>query len=283
MTRDGTVSVVVPTYNRARALESNLPQLFALLGVAEFVIVVDGSTDDTLEVLGRFDDSRLKVIRQAQHGAPAARNAGVDRSSGEWLLVVDDDDLFPTGFVTRLLAVAEREKADIVGTPWVDVGPEGLEETLRRLNSARTERRDLETHPRTFPMGTIETPFLSNTAIVHRRVFGKVRYDSSYAGNAWREETGFFLSAAEAGFKVVLTDETYAYHLQRYTGGQHRPGLGYEYWLVRNNWRFLRRHRRWLQTNAGMGSVVSSQLRFITGRVAAVARGRLRRHQAPKA
>jgi GT2 family glycosyltransferase len=239
-------------------------------------VVVDGSTDDTPTVLAGFDDPRLNIVHQTQQGSPAARNTGVGAASGAWLLVIDDDDRFPADFVTRLRTVAEREQADIVGAPWIDVGTDDLEAAVSRARSHPVRTFHLASHPRTFPAGTIETPFLSNTALIRRRVFDRVQYDPSFGGNAWREETSFFLSAVEAGFKVMCTDETYSYHLERYQGGQRRPRLSYELWLVRNNWRFLKRHGRWLQEHEGMGPLATTQLRFMAGRVGQVAGGRLR-------
>jgi glycosyltransferase involved in cell wall biosynthesis len=88
------VSVVIPTYNRGstikRAVASVLAQGFP---IHEVVIVDDGSTDDTLEILSKIKDSRIKVIESpGRSGAPSARNLGVEASSGEWIAFQDSDD-----------------------------------------------------------------------------------------------------------------------------------------------------------------------------------------------
>ncbi len=89
------VSVIIPTYNRAgyvvQAVESVLSQT---LGDLDVVVVDDGSTDDTARVLGTIRDPRLRPMHQANAGRSAARNHGFAESSGQFIVFLDDDDLF---------------------------------------------------------------------------------------------------------------------------------------------------------------------------------------------
>ena len=278
-TAGGSISVVMPTFNRARALEVNLPRVLALEGVVEIVVVVDGSTDETMEVLEAFRDERLRAIVQEQQGSPAARNRGVTETSGEWILILDDDDSFPVDFASRLRAVATRLDADIVGAPWVDVSADGLEAALTQARRTRLRRMNLRAHPRSFPDGTIETPFLPNNVLVNRRVFDRLRYDRLYKGNAWREETSFFIAAVENGFRVVLTDETFSFQTGKFSGGQHKGRLKYEFWVVVNNWRFLRRHRSWLGSQGHARSILATQVTFVVSRFSSIVTGKVRRRR----
>jgi glycosyltransferase involved in cell wall biosynthesis len=86
------VSVVIPTYNRAhtvgRAVESVLLQSHRPL---EVIVVDDGSTDNTLEILESYGD-RIKVLRQPNGGPSAARNEGVAQAKGEIIAFLDSDD-----------------------------------------------------------------------------------------------------------------------------------------------------------------------------------------------
>lgn len=89
-----TVSVVLPTYNRAhlieRAIRSLLVQTFEDW---ELLVVDDGSTDDTEEVIRRFNDVRMRYVRhEVNRGAPAARNTGIKASRGEYVALLDSDD-----------------------------------------------------------------------------------------------------------------------------------------------------------------------------------------------
>ena len=89
-----TVSVVIPAYNHARylpaAIDSALAQTYAPV---EVIVVDDGSTDDTPRVLAAYGD-RIRVIRQANQGAGAARNAGLAASRGEYVAFLDSDDIW---------------------------------------------------------------------------------------------------------------------------------------------------------------------------------------------
>jgi glycosyltransferase involved in cell wall biosynthesis len=89
------VSVVIPAFNSAKTLATTLNNLNAqTLKPAEIVVVDDGSTDDTSEIAKKFD---VQLIRQENKGAPAARNAGFAKTTGDFVLYCDADvQLQPT-------------------------------------------------------------------------------------------------------------------------------------------------------------------------------------------
>lgn len=88
-----TVSVIIPTYNRARALAEAIQSVMAQdYHDFEIVVVDDGSTDSTAEILRAFPE--VLVVRQAQQGVSAARNAGMARASGRLIAFLDSDDLW---------------------------------------------------------------------------------------------------------------------------------------------------------------------------------------------
>ena len=91
-----TVSVILPTYNRAQFL----PAAFASIANQTFtdwelVIVDDGSTDNTPDVVRAFETSKpVRCVRQDNRGAYAARNRGLDEASGTYVAFFDSDDLW---------------------------------------------------------------------------------------------------------------------------------------------------------------------------------------------
>lgn len=104
------VSLVMAAYNRAhtlpRAIDSVLAQDYPDW---EIVIVDDGSRDDTVEVVARYTDSRIKLVRHAENrGVTAAKNTGFDHATGEWIATLDsDDELAPGALSTFMRALTE--------------------------------------------------------------------------------------------------------------------------------------------------------------------------------
>jgi len=87
-------SVVIPTYNRAPLLKDALDSVFSQKFTDYEVIVVDdGSTDGTLEMLKRFGD-KIKVLTQQNSGPGTARNLGAGVAKGEYLAFLDSDDIW---------------------------------------------------------------------------------------------------------------------------------------------------------------------------------------------
>lgn len=102
------VSIVIPTYNRARflpkAIQSALGQPFADL---EVILVDDGSTDDTRQVVASFTDPRLMYVYQENQGATAAFNAGLARATGTYVSILGSDDWYEPGGLARLARVLD--------------------------------------------------------------------------------------------------------------------------------------------------------------------------------
>ncbi len=98
------VSVIIPTYNRQqplrKAVDSVLDQTFSNF---ELIVVDDGSTDRTPELLADYGDA-LQVIRQPNRGVSAARNRGISAASGDLLAFLDSDDRWLPGKLAAQVA-----------------------------------------------------------------------------------------------------------------------------------------------------------------------------------
>jgi glycosyltransferase involved in cell wall biosynthesis len=114
------VSVLMPVYNGerylAQAIESILGQTHRHF---EFVIVNDGSTDRTEEILDRYAarDSRIRVFRQDNQGQSAALNRGLELAKHDWVAIIDHDDIsLPRRLELQIEAVARSPEVRVLGT-----------------------------------------------------------------------------------------------------------------------------------------------------------------------
>jgi glycosyltransferase involved in cell wall biosynthesis len=114
------VSVVIPTYNRAarvrRAIDSVLAQT---VPDVEVIVVDDGSSDETPQVLAAFG-SRIRVLRQANRGVSAARNAGIALARGRWVALLDSDDEWLPEKLERQLGWVESAPPGSIGVCFTD-------------------------------------------------------------------------------------------------------------------------------------------------------------------
>lgn len=108
MTDTADISVIIPSYNRwhclPRALDSVLEQTAA---VREIIVVDDGSSDATAEQLARHYP-QVTVLQQDNAGVSAARNAGIAAASGQWVALLDSDDVWHPSKLARQSAALQQ-------------------------------------------------------------------------------------------------------------------------------------------------------------------------------
>lgn len=93
-------SIVIPTYNRASSIAHTLQGCFKqTFDNFEIIVVDDGSTDNTVDVLKEIQDPRLKTVEQKNAGPAAARNTGVDNANGKHIAFLDSDDIWYPDFL----------------------------------------------------------------------------------------------------------------------------------------------------------------------------------------
>jgi len=132
----GFVSVIIPTYNRvhlvSQAVQSVLDQTYQDL---EIIVVDDGSTDNTEEVVRSFKDSRICYIRHKENrGGSAARNTGIKAARGEFIAFLDSDDEWLPSKLSKQMTIfqAAPEELGVVycGVYFVDYQSDRIIETI---------------------------------------------------------------------------------------------------------------------------------------------------------
>src|SRR5918994_5708347 len=125
------VSVVIPTRDRGRLLALTLHSVRWQREVdLEVVVVDDGSSDDTAQVVAALAAPRVRLVRHDHpQGVSAARNRGIAEAGGAWVAFLDDDDLWAPDKLACQLEAAHQ-----TGRTWVYTGGVSVDERLRVLD-----------------------------------------------------------------------------------------------------------------------------------------------------
>lgn len=180
------VSVVVPAYNCApwlpRCLDSILAQTYRNL---EILVVDDGSTDNTREILTEYvrADARIHALHKENGGLPSARLHGIAAATGDWITFVDGDDEIEPQMYERLLKNAWDYGADISHCGQTVVYPDGnhvyySNSGIVRLQNTRLGLQDLLEE-------TLIQPSVCNK-LYRRSLFGDL--EGKYTEDIWNNE-----------------------------------------------------------------------------------------------
>ena len=204
-----TVSVVMPAYNVAAYLGEAVKSVQAqTVADWELLIVDDGSTDATQEIARRLADSdpRIKVLQKPNGGISSARNMALRASTGEFIAILDSDDVWEPTFLAEQLAIfALRPDVDIVtGNGWI-------------LGS-RLDGQLARPFPDPRPHPTLQTILADETAVFimslfRRRVYEALGgFDETFRSN---EDYDYWLRAALAGFRFWRNDRPLCHYRRR--------------------------------------------------------------------
>lgn len=111
------VSVIVPVYNAGKYLKQCLESLAnQTLRNMEFILVNDGSTDSSPEIMQKYSDAdpRFRIFHQENRGLSAARSKGLEKAQGKYVGFTDSDDWILPDMFEKLFRTAEEQNADVV-------------------------------------------------------------------------------------------------------------------------------------------------------------------------
>ena len=129
------VSVIIPTYNRKHLLKEALGSVFSQTYKNLQVIVVDdGSTDNTQDIISDFKDKRITYIKQGHRGASSARNKGIENAKGEYTAFLDSDDRWLPTKIEKQMDVFKNSK---VNPGVVYCGIEYMDENGKKIRGER--------------------------------------------------------------------------------------------------------------------------------------------------
>ena len=275
---DGSISVVLPTKDRADWLPRVVPSYLVQPELGELIIVNDGSTDGTAAVLERLagEDPRVRVVHHATtHGVPAAKNSGIDAATMDLLFFGEDDLELSENYLATLKTHRETSGADLMGgrNIW-RYDQESAEDALARhaefvASAVDTRNVMVDTNLRLHD----DTPqdLLPSAMMGPTELFLRLRFDEGYRANGWREESDFQLRAVASGLRLYSCPHaiSYNYMIAHDRGGAHAAdGMKRVYWMVRNNARFMHRNRVVIAERFDVGNPSTYLVRFTWDAVA---------------
>jgi glycosyltransferase involved in cell wall biosynthesis len=191
------ISCVVPVYNGERYLREALESIFAQTYLPlEVIVVDDGSTDNTPQVVGRFKNC-IRYLEQSNRGPSATRNLGVSAARGDFVAFLDPDDLWhPEKLARQMARFKARPELDLCVTHvqmfWA---PELREEGVRLRNQARVNT----------------VPGYTTGTLLTRRTFFEAVGD--FDDRFWfGDATDWFLRAADFRAVMELLPDVLLYH-----------------------------------------------------------------------
>ena len=177
------VSVIIPSYNHEKyvleAVNSVLNQSYSEI---ELIVIDDGSKDQSVEYLKQIKDSRFQLVVQENQGAHVAINRGLGMASGEFLAILNSDDIYYPNRIKQIMAEFQKdEKLDLVSS-WIEVINEkgdhlAIKEGWQNLEPWPVEHPELSYKvTNDFILNIIMWNFVATTSniVIKKRLFEKV-------------------------------------------------------------------------------------------------------------
>ena len=173
------VSVIIPAYNAEKMIERTLKSLIdqTIFASLEIIVVDDGSTDKTGEIIDRFAEEygNIRAFHQENKGVSAARNLGIGYANGIYIGFVDADDIVDPNYYEKLFRAARDNDADITATGFT-VGRKRAS-FIENEYAYTTRKLDRDAAVKAFLIGTIDVHVF--TKIYKKRCFKNLKFDES--------------------------------------------------------------------------------------------------------
>lgn len=205
------VSIIMPVYNKAEHIRESIQSILAqTYQNFELIVVDDGSTDDSVNMIKEVRDRRLRLIElKENHGVSYATNIAVDVARGLYILRMDADDLSYPQRLEKQLAFALKHKADVVGCRFEVFSedenlPPGLIRYQNYSNSVVTPE-DIVSNFTVMPTVT------QGTMLVKKEILKQFPYNTKYITAEDYEQLGRILKAKKAVYKLPEVLYRYRY------------------------------------------------------------------------
>lgn len=174
------LSIIIPTYNSGKYIRRTLNRVLKYPLDAEIIVVDDGSTDNTLKILKRYESIyfNINVFKKEHGGVASARNLGLDNAKGEYIFFLDADDLL-TKNVLLLENVVKNGKPDIVKYDFVS---QRVVRILFKYNSCFDNRQEGYVSVDEVRKKILTTTNFNSvcTQLIRRTLTSEIKFDEKY-------------------------------------------------------------------------------------------------------
>ena len=213
----GLVSIIIPVFNvrpyLVEALDSVLAQTYTNL---EIIIIDDGSTDGSGKICDDYveKDARVRVIHQENKGLSTARNVGLDRMTGEFVVFLDPDDAYHPDYVKVMMDAMLRENADIVQCGYT------IHKTTRKMRQTERSRTRAQVKPGMYDRANTLRALADDN--IETAVWDKI-----YRRELWREirfPDGYVYEGTDTTYRIIDLCSSFYVLDQRLYLHRNRPG-----------------------------------------------------------
>lgn len=132
-----TISTIIPSYNSREYIKHCVDSVLdQTIKSFEVIVVDDGSTDKTKEILTEYiSQNKITYIKKENKGPASARNLGIKNANGDYIAFLDADDIWEKTKLQKQLQISENENTDVIHTGRYFIGEEKLEKASEKLNT----------------------------------------------------------------------------------------------------------------------------------------------------
>ena len=272
------IDVVMPTYNRAKALAKVMDSYMSQEYLGHVIFVDDCSTDNTasyvVELAAKHPGKIIYHRMEKKSTLPGVRNVGISLAQNEYVFMGEDDVLLPPDHFKVLLEKMKQYDADLIAGRRINLYNGQTVEDAKLLadmdRGPLFTRVPFEAYLERFVDHAQQVHVLHSNILMRRAVFDTVQYDPEYGGNAFREETDFFLRAWDAGFALWLIPDTLSYHMKNtllnQAGGSRKKPWVYEWQVWKNTARLFTKNKNIFREKLGTGNIYIYLIRCLVAR-----------------
>lgn len=198
------ISIIVPAYNAEKYIGKCLDSLInQTKKELEFIIVNDGSKDNTESIVKEYKDDRIKYFKNKNQGIGKTRNFGIEKATSKYIMFLDSDDYLEKNACEDLYTKAEKDKLDIVICDFYKEYDDGR---IEEIKTPSFENSSLKDNP------DIITEYLCPWAKIYKRDL-IIKNNIRFVEDLKYEDAPFVIEALDKAKKIGKVDKCLNYYL----------------------------------------------------------------------